>query len=51
MFSATNTSLCAGIPIRERVFVKLVARNEDTHVINTYTQEMVKQNMEVEEKT
>ena len=33
-----------------KVFVKLIARNDDTHVFNTYTQETVRQNMEVEEK-
>lgn len=33
-----------------KVFIKLIARNDDTHVFNTYTQETVKQNVEVVEK-
>lgn len=30
-----------------KVFVKLIARNDDTYVFNTYTQETVRQNMEM----
>ena len=30
--------------LNTKVFIELIARNDDTHVFSTYTQETVKQN-------